>query len=229
MPTSPPVQLVVDKAKYFAVLVDDVDKAQADVKLMDMYTSDAAQKMKITIERQVFGSVYADIVSANKGNSAGVESGSIALGTEASPVSITAANAVDKILDCGNVLDEQNVGDEGRFIIIPPWFARYLKSSDLKDASLTGDATSPIRNGKIGMIDRFTVYVSNNLAKITASGNKWHCLAGTRDGISWASQLTEVETLRAQTTFGWILRGLNVYGFKTTKGEALVDLVAARG
>ncbi len=227
-PQSPPVTLTIDKAKYFAVVVDDIDKAQVDVKLMDMYTSDAAQKMKITIERQVFGSVYADIVAANKGTAAGAESGTINLGTEASPVTINGGNAVDKILDAGNVLDEQNVPDEGRFIVIPPWYARFLKSSDLKDASITGDGTSPIRNGKLGMIDRFTIYVNNNLAKITAGGNKWHVLAGTRDGISWASQLTEVESIRSTTTFGNILRGLNVYGFKTTKGEALVDLVVAR-
>jgi hypothetical protein len=228
-PTSAPVQLVVDKAKYFAVVVDDIDKAQADVKLMDMYTSDASQKMKITIERQVFGAVYADVPVANKGTAAGKESGSINLGTEASPVSVTASNAVDKLLDAGNVLDEQDVPREGRFAIIPPWYARHLKASDLKDASLTGDATSPLRNGRIGRIDDMTVFVSNNLAKITASGNKWHVLIGTRDAISWAAQLTEVETLRAQTTFGWILRGLNVYGFKVTKGEALVDLVVSRG
>lgn len=228
-PQSAPITLTVDKAKYFAVIVDDIDKVQMDVKLIDMYTGDAAQKMKITIEKQVFGTVYADIPSTNKGTAAGAESGSINLGTEAAPVTITAANALDKILDCGNVLDEKNIPDAGRFIIIPPWFARHLKASDLKQAYMTGDSVSPIRNGKLGEIDRFSIYVNNNLTKITSGGNKWHVLAGTRDGISWASQLTDVETIRSTTTFGNIVRGLNVYGYKVTKGDALVDLVVARG
>jgi hypothetical protein len=228
-PESPPIQLLIDRAKYFAVVVDDIDKAQNDVKLMDMYTSDASQRMKIVIEKEVFGGVYADIVAANKGANAGLESGSINMGTEASPVSITASNAVDKLLDAGNVLDEQNVPRDGRFALIPPWYARYLKSSDLKDASLTGDGKSTLRNGRVGVIDDMEVFITNNLAKITAGGNKWHCLVGTRHAITWAAQLTNVETLRAQTTFGHILRGLNVYGFKTIKGEAMVDLVASRG
>ena len=48
-------------------------------------------------------------------------------------------------------------------MIIDPATAAIIKNSDLKQAYLTGDAESPLRNGNIGMIDRFTVYVSNNL------------------------------------------------------------------
>lgn len=225
VPESPPIELVVDKAKYFSVIVDDIDKAQADVKLMDMFSTDAGEKMKITIEKQVLGAVYADAHAKNKGATAGKESGDINLGTEAAAVVVTKDNVVDKILDCGLALDEQNVPETGRFIVIPPWMGKLIKSSDLKDASLTGDRTTPLRNGMIGEIDRFKVFISNNLAKVTT---KWHCIAGTRDGISFAAQLTNVETLRAQSTFGNILRGLNVFGFEVTKPEALVDLVVAK-
>lgn len=229
VPESAPIELKVDKAKYFSVIVDDIDKAQADVKLMDMFSGDAAQKMKITIEKSVFGAVYADVVAANKGATAGVDSGSINLGTEAAAVVVTKDNAVDVLLDTGLVLDEQNVPDVGRWALIPPWFARLLKSSDLKNAYLTGDATSPLRNGKIGEINNTHLYVSNNLTKVgTGAAAVWHCLAGTNDAITFASQLTNVESLRSTTTFGNIMRGLNVYGFKTVKGEALVDLVVKR-
>ena len=121
--------------------------------------------------------------------------------------------------------------------------AATIKSSELRQAYLTGDNQSPLRNGKIGMIDRFTVYVSNNLSKVTDLGadaaaggtganadyNAWHIMAGTRDAISFASQITNVETLRAQTTFGNIVRGLNVYGKKVTKPEALVELFGYAG
>lgn len=77
------------------------------------------------------------------------------------------------------------------------------------------------------MIDRFTLYVSNNITKVTGD-NAYHFLAGTRDAISFASQITNVETLRAQTTFGNIVRGLNVYGYSVVKPEALVDIYAAK-
>jgi hypothetical protein len=53
-------------------------------------------------------------------------------------------------------------------------------------------------------------------------------MAGTRDAVSFASQITNVETLRSTTTFGNIMRGLNVFGFKVVKPEALVAAVVTK-
>jgi hypothetical protein len=229
--------LNIDKGKYFQVVIDDVDSVQADVKLMDIFTNDASQQMKIAIDGDVLGSVYADAATANKGATAGAISGDINLGATGAPRQVTSSNVLDMLLDMGQVLDEQNVPEDGRWAVIPAWMAGLIKRSDLKQAYLTGDSVTPLRNGKIGMIDRFTVYVSNNLTTAndlgadSASGGTgsnadykaWRILAGTRDAISFASQITNVETLRAQTTFGNIMRGLNVYGYKVTKPEALVS------
>lgn len=237
VPQSTPLELLIDKGKYFAVVLDDVDAVQADVKLMDMFTNDASQQMKIAIDGDVLGSVYADAAAANKGATAGAISGDINLGATGAPRQCTSANVLDMILDMGQVLDEQNVPEDGRWVVIPAWMASLVKRSDLKQAYLTGDSVTPLRNGKIGMIDRFTVYVSNNLAKVTdlgsdaaaggtagaADSQAWRIMAGTRDAISFASQITNVESLRAQSTFGNIMRGLNVYGYKVTKPEALVS------
>ena len=49
VPVSTPITLTIDYGKYFNVVVDDVDATQADVKLMDMFTNDAAMQMKIQI------------------------------------------------------------------------------------------------------------------------------------------------------------------------------------
>lgn len=236
VPVSTPLELNIDKGKYFAVVLDDVDEVQADVKLMDIFTNDASQQMKIAIDGDVLGSVYPDAAAANKGATAGAISQDINLGATGAPRQVTSANVLDMLLDMGQVLDEQNVPEDGRWVVIPAWMASMLKRSDLKQAYLTGDAVTPLRNGKIGMVDRFTVYISNNLSSVTDLGSdaaaggtgaaadkkSWNIMAGTRDAISFASQITSVETLRAQTTFGNIMRGLNVYGYKVTKPEALV-------
>ena len=236
VPTSTPLELNIDKGKYFQVVLDDVDATQADVKLMDIFTNDASQQMKIAIDGDVLGAVYADAATANKGATAGAISGDINLGATGAPRQVTSANVLDMLLDMGQCLDEQNVPEDGRWAVIPAWMASLIKRSDLKQAYLTGDAVTPLRNGKLGMVDRFTLYVSNNLSSVTdlggdaASGGtganadkkSWNIMAGTRDAISFASQITNVETLRAQTTFGNIMRGLNVYGYKVTKPEALV-------
>lgn len=227
VPTSAPIELLIDQGKYFAVVLDDVDAVQTDVKLMDMFTNDATEQMKIAIDAQILDGVKASAAATNKGATAGVISGNVNLGTDAAPRAVTKANILDLILDAGQVLDEQNVPESGRWLVIPSWMAAMIKNSDLKQAYLTGDSVSPLRNGKLGMIDRFQVYVSNNLPK-TADGDSY-LLAGTKDAITFASQMTNVETLRAQSTFGNIVRGLNVFGYSVIKPEALVNMVAVKG
>ena len=228
VPVSTPITLTVDYGKYFQVVVDDVDAAQADVKLMDMFTSDAAQQMKIGIDSAVLSAVAgatSTAAAANQGATAGAISGGINLGTTAAPITLSKSTVLDTILNMGQALDEQNIPEDGRFIVIPAWMSAMIKGSDLKQAYLTGDDTSPLRNGKIGMIDRFTVYTSNNLYN---ASSKWTVLAGTKDAVSFASQITNVETLRSTSTFGNIMRGLNVFGFKTVKPEALVTAVVTK-
>jgi len=237
VPISTPITLTIDNGKYFSVVVDDVDEVQADVKLMDMFTNDAAQQMKIAIDGLVLTALATGGASstplaatANKGAYAGAISGDgssagINLGTTAAPVTLTKSNVLDTILNMGQALDEQNVPEEGRWLVVPAWMGALIKNSDLKQAYLTGDDTSILRNGKMGMIDRFTLYVSNNL--YTAS-QKTTIVAGTRDAVSFASQITNVETLRSTTTFGNIMRGLNVFGYKVVKPEALVAAVVTK-
>lgn len=226
VPTSTPIELTISNGKYFSVVVDDVDAVQADVKLMDIFTNDASEQMKIAIDSDVLNGSKAAAATANKGATAGALSGNLNLGTDASPRAASKTTVLDIILDMGQALDEQNVPETGRWLVIPAWMAAIIKGSELRQAYLTGDSVTPLRNGKIGMIDRFTVYVSNNLPK-TADGDSY-VMGGTSDAISFASQITNVETLRAQSTFGNIMRGLNVYGYKVIKPEALVNAIVVK-
>ena len=89
----------------------------------------------------------------------------------------------------------------------------------LKDASMTGEGSAVIRNGRLGILDRFTLYQSNNL--YTNATHNYFCLFGTNSAITFAAQMTKMETLRAESTFGDLVRGLNVYGFKVTLPVAL--------
>jgi len=234
VPEAGAIELLIDKGKYFQFVLDDVDAVQSDVKLMDMFSTDAAQQMKISIEAGVFDSVVAKLLASpaaagNTGQTAGALSGNLQLGVTGTPIVITSVNVIDKIIDVGQAMDERNLAETGRWMVIPPWMAAQIKKSDLKDASLSGDQTSIARNGRLGMIDRTTLYVNNNL-KFTSGGDAaHHILAGTRDSVCFASQFTKMETLWAQTTFGNIVRGLQVYGFETTQPEALFRLYAKKG
>lgn len=226
-PESEIVELLIDKGKYWSAIVDDVQDVQADLELMNMWAGDASEQMKIKVDTEVLGSVVPDFAAENKGAAAGRISGNINLGATGAPLAVDKANILDVILDMGQVLDEQNRPETGRFLVMPYWATTLLKKSDLKDASLTGDGTSPLRNGRVGMIDRFEVYQSNNLPKVVDGGqNAFNFIAGVKNGLTFASQLTKTESLRAESTFGNIMRGLQVYGFKVIDGKSLTSAYA---
>jgi hypothetical protein len=227
-PDKPKIQLVIDKGEYFSCVEDDVDKVQTDINLMDMWSKDASEQMKIKIDQRVLTDMLPDIAASNRGATAGAKSAAFDLGTAGAPLTITKDGAnsttsiVDLIVDMGTVLDEANSPESDRFLIIPARAAGLIKKSELKDASLAGDSTSIVRNGRLGMIDRFTIYVSHNLN--VTNGNT-SLIAGHKMGFTFATQMTEMETLRAQSTFGNIIRGLQVYGYKVVKPEALSTAV----
>jgi hypothetical protein len=223
-PDKPKLQLVIDKGEYFACVEDDVDKVQSDINLMDTWTKDASERMKIKIDQRVLTDLLPGIGAFNKGATAGEQSASFNLGTTASPLTVTKDGAggttsvIDLIVDMGTVLDEANAPEADRFLVIPAKMAGLIKKSELKDASLTGDSMSVVRNGRLGMVDRFTLYVSHNLF---VDSGKYNLIAGHKMGFTFASQMTNMETIRSETTFGNIVRGLQVYGYQVVKPEAL--------
>lgn len=227
-PDKPKIQLVIDKGEYFACVEDDVDKVQSDINLMDTWSKDASERMKIKIDQRVLTDLLPDVAATNKGATAGEQSASFNLGTSGAPLTVTKDGAggttsvIDLIVDMGTVLDEANAPEADRFLVIPAKMAGLIKKSELKDASLTGDSMSVVRNGRLGMVDRFTIYVSHNL---NVSSGKYSIIGGHKMGFTFASQMTNMETIRSESTFGDIIRGLQVYGYKVVKGEALTTSV----
>ena len=204
--TSGTVELDINKAKSYAFKVDDILRTQADIDFMNAAAEDAAQNMKIAIETDVFANVGA---------------GSSLTDVNSSEAGTNAGNILGHILTAGKTLDLNNIPETERFMIIDPATAAIIKNSDLKQAYLTGDAESPLRNGNIGMIDRFTVYVSNNLP---SSGSVTTGLYGHPKAVAYASQMTNTETVRLESSFGDGVRGLSVYGYKVVVPTAIGEI-----
>jgi len=227
-PESADVEMTIDYGHYWAFTLDDIDAYQSDMKLMSAFSNDAAEQLKIKVDYTVLkGITYGSSgtfpgSSYNTGATAGVISSGFNMGASGAPVQITKSNVLDYIVDAGTILDEQNVPETGRWMIIPAWMKNLISKSDLKDASMTGDGESILRNGRIGIIDTFTLYKSNNLYSATdGSFTAYYVPFGTNHATSFAAQITKTETLRAESTFGDLIRGLMVYGFKVVKPEAL--------
>lgn len=223
------IDLLIDKGKYIKIALNDLDRVQSDIEYRQQWISHAAEKMREAIDTDVLADVYADAHANNAGLSAGVDSGDINLGVTGTPFELTKTTVMEKIVDCGVVLDEQKVPEQGRYIVLPPWAIGMLKKSDIKDASMTGDTVSPIRNGQVGRIDRFMVYQSTLLSRVTDTVSCWHCMFGHPIALTFATQLTQNETLRNYDDFGDIWRSLNVFGYKVVKPEALGHLYVKKG
>jgi hypothetical protein len=151
-PDNPKVSLSINFAKYFNCVCDDIDKHQADIALMDVWAGDAGEQMKLAVDTDILANIYASADATNKGLTAGRKSASFNLGATGSPYAVTAANVVDLITAAATVADEQNWPESGRWLVIPAWMRYLLMNSDLKNASLSGDESSILRNGRIGMI-----------------------------------------------------------------------------
>ena len=203
--TTAKVEMLIDKAKYYSFKVDDVLAAQADINMLEAASTDASEGMRIAVETDVL---------------AGAVTGATTIGSQ---TTITSSNILENILVLSKTLDELNIPEEGRFIVLSPEFISMLKQSELRQAYLTGDATSPLRNGLVGMVDRFKVFQSN-MVYTPASGadaGYTHVLAGPPKALSFASQFTNTETVRMESTFGDQVRGLKVYGSKVITPNAL--------
>lgn len=233
-PSAGIVELNIDKGKYFNMVLDDVMELQSDINLMSQWASDASEQMKINIDTQVLLGLVAQATARNRGAGAGRISQNIALGVTTAPIIITRTNVIDYLILLGQTLDEQNIPEQGRWVVMPAWMSSLMKRSDLRDASLTGDGASVMRNGRLGMIDRFTLYSSNLLptsATANAAGLSFSAgdaatfvFAGHKNALTFASQMTKMETLRSEQTFGDLMRGLQVFGFAVPDSTAFSQL-----
>ena len=207
--TTSNIELLIDKAKSYAFKVDDIQRAQSDIQYWTEASKDASESMRIAVETDFLANVVTG-ATATVDNAA-----------------VTSSNILDVVLEAARKLDEANIPDSDRFIVLPPWAIELLKKSELRQAYLTGDGTSPLRNGVVGTIDRFSV-MSSNLLNVDSSGGaddgKTFALAGHPKFATFASQFVKTETVRLESTFGDGVRGLKVYGYKVVTPDCGVLL-----
>jgi hypothetical protein len=237
-PAGSSVELTIDQGKYFAAIIDDVIEKQSDINNMSLWSDDASEQMKIVVDTDVLLTILGQANPLNKGLAAGAVSGNINLGLTGTPIATVGRNPatgqveiIDVLLRLGQALDEQNIPETGRWVVMPTWATFQIKRSELREVFVSGDSVSILRNGKFGQIDRFTVYASNLLPSGVAAGlaaGEWVIYAGHAHGLTFASQLTNVETIRSERTFGQILRGLQVYGRQVLDNKALAQAIVTQ-
>ncbi len=227
-PSRNSVTLSIDKAKSFNVALSTVDSRQSDLDMADIFANDGSIQLRIAADADMLEVIPADVNADNQGTTAGQDSNDIDLGSAAVPRQLSAANVVELFTDMGQVLDEQNVSDEGRWAVVPPWLVNLVKNSDLKIASLAGDGVSILRNGKIGEIDRFTIYQSRNVLRQTSPASCSYVPFGHSAGLTFAAQIVECQMIDNPNDFGYLIRGLMVYGYEVIEPQYLGTAIVAK-
>lgn len=203
--------LLIDQSKYFAFEVDDIDKRQAvdGGALMDEAASEAAYGLADTADQLVAG-FYTDAISANQIGTVSVTSGSLAF-TQIRKLKVK--------------LDEANVPQEGRYVVVPPWYYGMLLE-DAKFVQVDASGTSEgLRNGIVGRALGFDVLMSNNAPLVT--GDDYAVMAGYPGAISFAEQIAKVEPYRPESAFSDALKGLHLYGAKLVRPSGIATVIAS--
>jgi uncharacterized Zn ribbon protein len=130
-------------------------------------------------------------------------------------------------------MDQANVDTADRWFVADPVFYEILMDEDSKFVNADFGGGEEIRNGRVGegLIRGFRVYKSNNLPFIgtgagttAAAGSEEDfgiIVAGHMSSVATAQQLAKTESYRDPNSFADIVRGMQLYGRKILRPEAL--------
>lgn len=223
-PKEDAVEMVINKAKYTAFKVDDIDRAQSDMDLVNLFAKNTKREIAIKVDQEIMTYMATGAAAGNSGATAGAISGNINLGAAGAPLAITKDNAINLLTKFNQVLDETNAPPEQRWVVVPAWFCTLLKDGDLKRSDVTGDATGVIRTGLLGTIDGLRIYRNNNLYSVTdgtTARKAYYILAGCPEACTFAAQIDKSDSLQIPTSFGVYWRTLFVWGRLITQPKAL--------
>ena len=229
--TDQELSLVVDSAKAFKFIVDDIETKMSHVNFKEVASSSAAYALKDSFDAAVLATMFSGVSSSSPDHVLGTDNATdLAAGTFDGTGNLDIGfgssehDPIDVLARMARLLDEQNVPEEGRWFVAGPDFYEVLGQASSKLLSVDFNAgQGSIRNGLVssGKLRGFDMYKSNNIAATSNAAGK--CLGGHISSTATAQTIVSTEVLRDPSSFGDIVRGLHVYGAKVLRGEALVS------
>ena len=199
------------KIKFFAFKINDVAQVQSNADIMEAHLTNAKNAIE-EVQDAYLLSMHANVDENN------------IVGSDSAPIALSKSTIYEQFVKLAMKLKDANAVKAGKrpWVVINPLVESYLlQSTEFIGANNVADET--LREGAIGRIAGMDVLVSTNL---TAVSNKYYILAGTNDAITFASQLSKIESLRDKDSFSDLVRGLYLYGAKTVQPKALAKMVA---
>lgn len=193
--TDSAMTLEISQAKAFNFQIDDIDRAQAQPRLMRAAMKQAAAALADVADKYVYG-LYTE---ADEGNILTYDG-------------LTPDNVIDMIVNARQALLAGGVNSNIETSLeVSPEVAAVILRSKILNAT---DNSDSIENGKLGKIIGFDIYVSPNVVN---EGGRHKCLARTKRAVAFAEQLNEVEAYRPEMRFADAVKGLHLYGAKLVR------------
>lgn len=196
------ITLLVDQADMFAFKVGDIEKVQAELDVKGSQAQRAAYGLKKACDTYAMG-LYTGA------------------GKTVTAATVTSANVLSTIGAFQQLLSESNVPESEMWMVIPPWLKLKLTLAGVKFQIKNGVNGT----GAMAWTDElgFDMYVTNQVVNTgTVATPISNIMAGSKNAIAFAHQITETEEIRLINTFDTAIRGLNTYGFKVVKPLELV-------
>lgn len=209
-----PTVLELSQKIYFGVTVPDIEEVQSNISILDTVVESA----KKGIEEKIDSFLFSLHAGADEGNQ---------IGSSEAPEKISTTNIYSKFVALAKKLKISgalNGSNAGWVVVHPDIEEQILLCDNFIGATDAGDKA--IREGAIGKIAGLDVFVSNNVGK---NSDHYVVLAGTQRAITYASQLAKIETIRAESSFNSLVRGLYVFGGLVVNPSALATLTCELG
>jgi hypothetical protein len=199
--------LTIDQKKYYAYLVDDVDRVQA-AGSFDAFQTDAALGLADVAEDYVLTTML----------SGGTSAGTTAV--------TTAALADSAVVAIRTALVKAKVPSSQRYLAVNPEAAAFLmnSSTSLFKANESG-SDETLRNGVIGRYRGFTVVETPSAA--IANTSKPVFIGYWGRAFAFVEQIVKQRANVALDAFGDQIDGLHVYGAKALRATAIQHYVSA--
>ncbi len=197
--------LTIDQAMAFNFQIDDIDRAQATPKLMQLAMKQAAAALAEEAEHYVY-TKYSECLEENI----------------VSVDSLNPDNAVDMLIMARQKLLENNINSNTPTSLeVSPEVAAILLKAKVLQSS---DNSGVIDNGSLGTFVGFDVFVSPHVISLDG---RHKCFVRTKRAISFAEQINDVDAYRPELRFADAVKGLHLYGAKVVYPREFVVLDVA--
>ena len=212
--------LALDQAKFFQFEVDDIETKISHIGWQALATDSAAYALKNSFDQDVLTqmSLEANVLSANISNDT----------EHANLLDLSTPDALlNEISKLSRLLTQQDVPEEGRWLVISPVGMETLAKADSKLINMDfNGGISDLGNGLVnsGKLRGFSLFMTNNAPEfqtLTTVHTHDVLLAGHMSATATVSAILDTEVIRSTTTFADIIRGKHVYGRTVVRPEAL--------